>query len=101
MAPQVEWFFRPPVRDHDFTADERFQWHRRQHVQTKAQTRNVDHDVVRGEIVEDVTECLVAKSDKACECHDQARKHRHAGRVVGDTGEVVDGRCAKRTVDQE
>lgn len=71
---------RKPVIHHDFTADERLQWEGRQHVEAKAatelssgrfmnsfclQTGNIDHEVVRGEIVQNVPFGFIAKGQKS------------------------------------
>lgn len=54
MQVHVERFAGEPVIEHDFSADERFERESGQHVESEAETCDVDHCVVRWKIVEDV-----------------------------------------------
>lgn len=57
---------RVKVRLHNLAADKRLQGHGGEHVEAEAQTCDVDHGVVAGEVVEDVAEGFVAEDEEAC-----------------------------------
>ena len=57
------------VLGHDFAAHEALERQSRDHVQAKAQARNVDHDVVCREVVQHVAFGHVAKRKVAAEGH--------------------------------
>jgi hypothetical protein len=55
MQIHVEGFTGEPVIEHYFSADECFERECREHVEAETKTGDVDHRVVGGEVVEDVS----------------------------------------------
>ena len=51
MAVRLVGLLGKPVIVHDLTADECFEWKGSQHVESETETRNVDEEVIVGEIV--------------------------------------------------
>ncbi|KAM0134030.1 hypothetical protein ACHAP3_005747 [Botrytis cinerea] len=56
MQMHVEWVAGEPVVEHDFATDECFEREGGEHVETEAETGEVDEGVCGGEVVEDVAE---------------------------------------------
>lgn len=54
MEVHVERLPGEPVIKHDFSTDEGFERESSEHVESETETRDVDHGVVGGEVVEDV-----------------------------------------------
>ena len=90
---------RPEVVQRDFAADEAFERERGQHVQPEAETRDVYHGVVRGEVVEQVSLCQGAEGEEAGERHQQAEEEADRGREVSYQREAGEGRGAEGGVD--
>lgn len=101
MSVHVEGLIREEVSHHNLAANKSLEGQCSEHVEAEAQTGNVDHGVVRGEVVQHISKCLVAKGEKSTESHDQTSEHGDGGRVVGDAGEVVDSRGFEGSVDEE
>lgn len=101
MQVHVERFAREVVVEHDLAADKGLERQRGEHVEAEAQARDVDHGVVRGEVVEHVAQGLVAEGEEAGEGHEEAGEHGDACGEVGDSAEAVDGWCLEGTVDEE
>ena len=57
MQVHVEGFAREPVVEHYFAAYEGFEREGGEHVQTETESGDVDHYVIGGEVVEDVSLC--------------------------------------------
>ena len=83
---------REPVVFHHFTTHESLQRERSQHVQAEAatqlsnwkgvfrgrsclQTSNIDHQIIRGEIIQHVSFGLITKSQKSSQGHKQTCHH--------------------------
>lgn len=90
MAVGVVWLVRKVILVHDFTTHEGLEGKSGQHVQAEEEARDVDHEVILGEVVEHVAEGFVAKGEVARERHDKAGNERDASAIVGDTREAVD-----------
>lgn len=52
MKIHVEGFTRKPVVHHDFAANEGFEREGGEHVETKTESSNVDHNAIFWEVVE-------------------------------------------------
>lgn len=101
MSIGLVYFAREVVLRHYLATDEAFQWKCREHIQPKAQSCDVDHEIVCWEVVEDVALSLVAEDEVAAQCHDDAGNHGDTGGVVCDFGETIHGRCSQRAVDEK
>ena len=101
MSVHVEWFVGEKVSHHDFTTDKGLKGKCRKHVETEAETSNIDHGIVRRKVVENVAESFIAKGKETTESHDETCQHGDTGGVVSDAGEVVDCRCFEGSIDQE
>lgn len=101
VAIGVEVFGGKVVFCHDFSADEAFQWKCGEHVQAKAESSDVDHEVVVGEVVQNIALCLASKYQVPCEGHDETRNHRYGCAPVCDFCESIHGRCSQRAVDEQ
>lgn len=99
MQVHVERIPGEPVVEHDLPTDKGFQRQSGEHVQPEAEAGDVDHGVVGGEVVEDVSEGAVAESQEADEGHEETGDHGDAGGDVGDEGEAVDGGGFEGAVD--
>jgi len=77
MAIHVERLVRKVVERHDFSADKAFQRQSREHIQSEAETGNVDHDIVGGEIVQHISLSHVAEVEVAGQSHKQTCDHRY------------------------
>jgi len=66
-----------------------------------SQPSNVHHDIIRGEIVENISLGLVSKCQVSRQRHQQASSHRYACRVMRNAREAVDSRLLKRTIDKK
>ena len=65
------------------------------------QASNVDHDIVSREVIQNVTERLIAKGEKARESHDETGDHRYSRAVMCYLGEAVHGWFLERAVNQK
>lgn len=65
------------------------------------QSRYVDHNVIRREIIQDIALRFSPKEEKACQAHSQAQKQRYCRGIVGDLGKAIQGRLLEGTIDQE
>lgn len=63
------------------------------------QASDVDHKVIRGKVVKDVSFCFIAESQEAGEGHGQAGDHGDKGRVVSYFSKAVYGRYLQGAVD--
>lgn len=75
-------FLGKPVVIHHLPTDETFKWQGSKHVKAKAESGDVDEDVVGGEIVEDVAFGEGAEGEEAGERHGEAGEHADGGAVV-------------------
>ena len=87
-----------PEVDHYVPADEAFQRERSDHVQAEAKACNINQQIIRSEIVEDIAKCAVSKGKKAGKSHGKASEHRDCCTVVCYGGETVESRLAKGAV---
>ena len=55
MQVHIERFAGEPAVEHYFAADEGFEREGGEHVQTKTEAGDIDHYVIGGEVVEDVS----------------------------------------------
>jgi len=101
VALRVEGFIGEVVVRHHLSADEGLEWQSRQHVESKAEPSDVDHDVVGREVVEHIALRFVAKGEVAGQGHDQARYHGNACRIMRDDGEAVQSWLLKGAVDEQ
>ena len=60
---------------------------RGRHVGPETQSSNVDNQIIRTEIVEDISLCLVCEDDITRHCHQEATDECHSRRRVGDSVE--------------
>ncbi|TGO86853.1 hypothetical protein BPOR_0272g00110 [Botrytis porri] len=97
----VEWFAGKPVVEHYFATDEGFEGEGGEHVETKAETGEVDEGVCGGEVVKDVAKGFGAEGEEAREGHEETGDHGDGGAVVCYGGEAVDGGGLEGAVDEE
>lgn len=93
-------FRREIVIRHNISADEAFEREGGEHVQTKAKSSDVGHEIIRRKIIEDVALRLVSEGEKTRKSHCQTGDHGNSSREMGDRGKAVDGRSLKRSVDE-
>lgn len=86
---------------HDLAADKRLERQRSQHVEPKAQARDVDEDIVGREVVEHVALGFVSEAEITAERHEETGDHGHGRAEVGDLGEAVEGWLFEGAVDEE
>lgn len=65
------------------------------------QTRNVNHDVVGGEVIEDIAFSFVTECEKAADGHKKTGNHGDSRGVVGYLRKTVQGRCFEGAIDEE
>ena len=53
------------------------------------QTSNVDHQVVRGKVIQNIPLGFIAKGQESSQGHKQASDHGYEGRIVGYCGEPI------------
>ena len=70
MPIRVVVFIREPVVVHDFSAHKGLKRQGCQHVQAKAEARNVDHEIIIRKVVEHIAERLVAKGQVSRKRHE-------------------------------
>ena len=75
MTVHVEGLVREEVCQHYLTTHKGFERKRGEHVESKAKTRNVDHGVVSREVVENVTQSLIAKREETTQGQDETKHH--------------------------
>lgn len=95
------WFIGKPEVVHNLAADEGFEGQRGQHVQAKEKAGDVDHEIVVGEVIEQIAFCLVTKGKVAKKSHCQACNQRDSCAVMGDACEAVDCGFLQGAIDQE
>lgn len=101
MHVHVEGLPREIVVEHDLAADKGFERECCQHVKTKAESCEVHHGVIGGEVVEHVAKRLVAKGEETGEGDKHAGEHGDAGGEVGYFAEAVDGRGFEGAINKE
>lgn len=99
MAVWIVRLFGEPVIVHHLPADKSLKRKGGEHVQTKAQSSNLYHDVaLRRKVVEDVALSKGSKGEEAGECHYEAGYKRDKGAVMRYSREAVDCRGPKRSI---
>lgn len=83
MSIRLVGFLGEPVIIHHLPADEAFEREGGEHVETEAEPRHVDEDIVGGEVVEDISLGQGTKGEEAGKRHGEAGGHADGGTVVG------------------
>ena len=99
MAADPKGRVRPEIRLHDLAAHKRLEREGGQHIQPEAKPRDINHDVVCGEVIEDIPEGGGAECEEAGGGEEETHDEGYCSRVVGYGCEAVEGGGAERAVD--
>ncbi len=101
VAVRLVGLLREPVVVHHLPAHEALEGQGSEHVEAEAEARDVDQDVVGGEVVEHVALGQGAEAEEAGQSHAEAGEHADAGAVMRYEGKAVDRWSAEGAVDQQ